>query len=99
MTLLGIIGFFIYPPVMLLALVALDLTSKKAVGTAAGFIGMFGYLGGRSTVNLVFGRVMDYYGPLLGRAVAWEMVIRLILGATLMAIILLTFTWRIRPRA
>ena len=36
------------------ALAALDLTSKKAVGTAAGFIGMFGYLG-RTTQALGFG--------------------------------------------
>jgi OPA family glycerol-3-phosphate transporter-like MFS transporter len=45
LTLFGIVGFFIYPPVMLLPVMGLDFTSKKAVGTAAGFIGLFGYLG------------------------------------------------------
>ena len=36
LTMLGVIGFFVYPPVMLLGVAALDVTSKKAVGTAAG---------------------------------------------------------------
>ena len=45
MAMLVIIGLFIYPPVMLLGVAGIDLTSKKAVGTAAGFIGLFGYLG------------------------------------------------------
>ncbi|EMG20544.1 glycerol-3-phosphate transporter domain protein [Leptospira interrogans serovar Copenhageni str. LT2050] len=30
---------------MLLGVAGLDFTSKKAVGAAAGFIGLFGYLG------------------------------------------------------
>ena len=36
----GVIGFFVYPPVLLLVVSALDFTSKKAVGTAAGFLGL-----------------------------------------------------------
>lgn len=45
MVLFAVIGFFVYPTVLLLVVSALDYTSKKAVGTAAGFIGLFGYLG------------------------------------------------------
>ena len=41
-----IIGFLIYGPVMLIGLHALELAHKKAAGTAAGFTGLFGYLGG-----------------------------------------------------
>ena len=41
-----IIGFLIYGPVMLIGLHALELAPKKAAGTAAGFTGLFGYLGG-----------------------------------------------------
>src|SRR5471030_2139477 len=40
------IGFLIYGPVMLIGLHALELAPKKAAGTAAGFTGLFGYLGG-----------------------------------------------------
>jgi OPA family glycerol-3-phosphate transporter-like MFS transporter len=40
------IGFLIYGPVMLIGLQALELAPKKAAGTAAGFTGLFGYLGG-----------------------------------------------------
>lgn len=39
------IGFLIYGPVMLIGLQALELAPKKAAGTAAGFTGLFGYLG------------------------------------------------------
>lgn len=42
------IGFLIYGPVMLIGLQALELAPKKAAGTAAGFTGLFGYLGGSS---------------------------------------------------
>ena len=41
-----IIGFFIYGPIMLIGLHALDLVPKKAAGTAAGFTGFFGYVFG-----------------------------------------------------
>ncbi len=39
------IGFLIYGPVMLIGVHALDLVPKKAAGTAAGFTGLFGYVG------------------------------------------------------
>ncbi len=90
MALMGIIGFFVYPPVMLLGVAALDLTSKKAVGTAAGFVGLFGYLG--STVQAQgIGYLAQHHG--------WPSVFYAILGCTVMAIILLAFTWRIKPQA
>jgi OPA family glycerol-3-phosphate transporter-like MFS transporter len=43
------IGFFIYGPIMMIGLHALDLVPKKAAGTAAGFTGFFGYFLGSST--------------------------------------------------
>jgi MFS transporter, OPA family, glycerol-3-phosphate transporter len=98
MTMLGTIGFFVYPPVMLLALAALDLTSKKAVGTAAGFIGMFGYVG-RTAQAKGFGWMVDHYSDLYDRATAWNIVIYAILASTVAAIMVLAFTWRVRPKA
>ncbi len=54
------IGFFVYPAVLLLVVSALDFTSKKAVGTAAGFLGLFGYLG-----RMVEGEGIGVAGPAL----------------------------------
>ena len=98
MLFLAIIGFFVYPPVMLLGVFGLDLTSKKAVGTAAGFIGLFGYLG-RAVQAKGFGWMVHHYGDLYGLEVGWNMVIFSILGCTVLAIIILGFTWNLRPKA
>ena len=98
MTFLAIIGFFIYPPVMLLGVYGLDLTSKKAVGTAAGFIGLFGYIG-RTVQAKGFGWIVDHYGKIFGIETGWNLVIYAILASTLLAIILLGFTWNIKPKA
>jgi OPA family glycerol-3-phosphate transporter-like MFS transporter len=90
LTLFGIIGFFIYPPVMLLPVMGLDFTSKKAVGTAAGFIGLFGYLG-RTAQGKGIGTLAEQYG--------WNAAFYGILASTLMGILLLSWTWNLKPRA
>ena len=54
------IGFFIYPVINLIVIAALDIASKKAIGTAAGFIGLFGYIG-RTVQAEAFGRTVDHY--------------------------------------
>ena len=59
------IGFFIYPVINLIVIAALDIVSKKAIGTAAGFIGLFGYLG-KMVQAKGFGRVVDQYSATLG---------------------------------
>ena len=97
MTMLAIVGFFVYPPVMMLGVMGLDFTSKKAVGTAAGFIGMFGYMG-RTVQAKGFGWMADHFTPLYGKEFAWELVIYAILGCTLMSIILLSFSWNVKPK-
>ena len=56
------IGFFVYGPVMLIGLFALDLVPKKAAGTAAGFTGLFGYVGGAVSANIVIGYAIDSSG-------------------------------------
>ena len=89
MSLLAVIGFFVYPPVMLLAVSGLDLTSKKAVGTAAGFIGLWGYLG-----RTVPGESSGYGGETHG----WDISLNLISLSALMAIFLLCFTIKVRPK-
>ncbi len=56
------VGFLIYGPVMLIGLQALELVPKKAAGTAAGFTGMFGYLGGSLAANALVGYMVDWFG-------------------------------------
>ena len=56
------IGFLIYGPVMLVGLQALELVPKKAAGTAAGFTGLFGYLGGSVAASAMMGYTVDYFG-------------------------------------
>tara|TARA_R110002096_G_scaffold433632_1_gene652772 strand:- start:8314 stop:9657 length:1344 start_codon:yes stop_codon:yes gene_type:complete len=79
------IGFFIYGPVMLIGVQALDLAPKKAAGTAAGFTGLFGYVGGAVSANVVIGLVVD--------AAGWSAGFALIAGACVLAMLLLALTW------
>jgi len=86
--LFGVIGFFVYPTVLLLVVSALDFTSKKAVGTAAGFLGLFGYLG-RTAESEGIGVLAQHYG--------WTTALDAVVIATALAIALLIFTWRLSP--
>jgi MFS transporter, OPA family, glycerol-3-phosphate transporter len=92
------IGLFIYPVINLIVIIALDLTGKKAIGTAAGLIGLFGYLG-RTAQAKCFGWILDYFGPLWGMQTAWSIVIAIVIACTFVAILLLAFTWRLKPKA
>ena len=98
MLLLASIGLFIYPVINLIVIIALDLTGKKAIGTAAGFIGLFGYLG-RMAQAKVFGWMLDYFSVLWGKEAAWAVVIVTIIACTFAAIVLMAFTWKLKPRA
>lgn len=84
----AIIGAFIYPPVMLLGVAALDFSSKKAVGTAAGFVGLFGYAG-TAAQSVALGYLADHYG--------WDSAIGAIIVCALMAIVLLMYASRFKP--
>ena len=56
------IGFFIYGPIMLIGLQALDMVPKKAAGTAAGFTGFFGYVFGSAFAGTGVGWIADHWG-------------------------------------
>ncbi len=90
MCLFGLIGFLVYVPVMFLGVMSLDLTTKKAVGTAAGFVGMFGYVGGRVIQGKGIGWLAQHYG--------WNHALWALLGCIFIGIVLLAFTWNVRPR-
>ena len=81
------IGFFIYGPVMLLGVQALDLAPKNAAGTAAGLTGFFGYFFGTAILaNSLIGYVAEN--------VSWDMTFVLLIGACLLSIVFMGLTYR-----
>ena len=98
MSMLVVIGFCIYPVINFIVIMALDLTSKKAIGTAAGFIGLFGYIG-RTIQAKGFGSLVDHLEPIYGKETAWNVVLYITLGCILAAIVLMSFTWKMKPKA
>jgi len=83
------IGFLIYGPVMLIGVAACDLVPKKAVGTAAGLTGLFGYLGA-TVAEVGIGYTVQQYG--------WNAGFVLIIAAGLIATLLLALTWNVHDR-
>jgi OPA family glycerol-3-phosphate transporter-like MFS transporter len=71
---------------MMIGVHALDLVPKKAAGTAAGFTGLFGYLGGAVAANIVIGIVVD--------AAGWDAGFALIATACVVAIGLIGVAWQ-----
>ena len=84
------IGFLIYGPVMLIGVQALDLVPKNAAGTAAGFTGLFGYLGGALTANIAIGYLIDEFG--------WDSSFILLIVACVLSILLIAYTWIIENK-
>lgn len=78
------IGFFIYGPVMLIGLQALDLVPKKAAGTAAGFTGFFGYVFGSAFAGTGVGWLYDHWG--------WDSVIIAMIVCCLLTIVFSALT-------
>jgi OPA family glycerol-3-phosphate transporter-like MFS transporter len=97
MLMLITIGFFIYPVINLIVIAALDIVSKKAIGTAAGFIGLFGYAG-RTVQAKGFGWTVDQYGAEHGVAAGWNVVLWLILACAGVTFLLLAIVWNLRTR-
>ena len=57
-----VIGMCVYGPIMLIGVQILDIIPKKAVGTAIGLIGLFGYWGGTTIATIGFGYIIDFFG-------------------------------------
>ncbi|WP_290381979.1 phosphoglycerate transporter protein PgtP [uncultured Muribaculum sp.] len=84
LSLIGI-GFFIYGPVMLIGVQALDLAPKNAAGTAAGLTGFFGYFFGTAILaNIVIGYVAG--------SVGWDWTFVLLLAACALSILFISYT-------
>ena len=79
------IGALIYGPMMLIGISAIDSVPTNAAGTASGFTGLFGYLGGQVLAGGFFGSITDHFG--------WNGGLVLMLSSCVLAIIFLAFTW------
>lgn len=73
-----VIGFFVYGPIMIIGLHALELVPKKAAGTAAGFTGFFGYVFGSAIAGSGVGWIADHYD--------WSGVFTTMIGCCLLTI-------------
>lgn len=81
------IGFFIYGPVMLIGVQALDLAPKNAAGTAAGLTGFMGYvLGTALLANVVIGYVAQNAG--------WNWTFVLLILSCVISILLMMLTYQ-----
>ncbi len=81
------IGFFIYGPVMLVGVQALDLAPKNAAGTAAGLTGFFGYFFGTAILaNIVVGYVAQTAG--------WNWTFIMLIGACLLSMLFMGLTYK-----
>ncbi len=89
MMLFAVIGFLVYVPVMFSGVMSLDLTSKKAVGTAAGFVGFFGYVG-RVLQGFGLGFTAQHYG--------WNAALLVSVVCAVMAILLLSLLWNVKAK-
>ncbi|AZP12537.1 glycerol-3-phosphate transporter [Undibacterium parvum] len=78
------IGFLIYGPVMLIGLHALELAPKKAAGTAAGFTGFFGYIGGSVAASALLGWTVERFG--------WNGGFIILVASCVLAILFMAFT-------
>ena len=90
LALFGVIGFFVYPAQMLLGICALDVTSKKAVGTANGLLSILGSLG-RVVESKGIGALAQHYG--------WDAALYGILASVVAGIALMSFLWNMTPKS
>lgn len=87
---LGLIGFLIYGPVMLIGVAALDLVPKKAGGTSAGFTGLFGYFFGTMGAEALMGYLVQNFG--------WDSGFFLLFASCSMAILFFILTWNVHNK-
>lgn len=86
------IGFFIYGPIMLLAVQAMDLVPKNAAGAAVGLIGFCTYLLGTAVLaNTVLGFIVQRFG--------WGVNFVVVLLGCLAAIFFMALTIKSERRA
>lgn len=82
------VGFFIYGPVALIGVQAVNLVPKNAAGTAAGFVGLFGYLFGDAVLSKIL------VGAVASSSYGWNGTFWIFMAASVLAIIFSATTWK-----
>ncbi len=90
MVLFGVLGFLIYAPVAFSGVMALDFTTKKAVGTATGLVGLFGYVG-RTIQAKGIGYIAENHG--------WDAVMNTIVICVSIGVFMVFLLWNAKAKA
>ena len=85
---LGLTGFAVYGPIALIGIQALSFVPKNAAGTAAGFVGLFGYLLGDAVLSKII------VGQVAGSDLGWGVTFWMFIAASIVATIICAVTWR-----
>ncbi len=83
------VGFFVYGPQVLVGVAAADFATKKAVGTAVGLTGFFGYFGAAIS-GLGAGWIADNYG--------WDGVFIFFIASAILSCFFFALTWNSRAK-
>jgi OPA family glycerol-3-phosphate transporter-like MFS transporter len=84
---LSLTGFAVYGPIAMIGIQALSFVPKNAAGTAAGFVGLFGYLLGDALLSkIVVGYVAD-------SAMGWNAIFWLFVVGSVVATLICAVTW------
>ena len=86
-TALSIIGGAVYGPIAMIGIQALSLVPKNAAGTAAGFMGLFGYLFGDAVLSKI---AMGYVAS---SALGWNFTFQMFLFTSLLAAAICMLAW------
>jgi sugar phosphate permease len=81
---LFLVGFFVYGPQVLVGVASADFASKKAIGTANGFVGTMGYVGSALS-GVGVGWLIDETG--------WSGAFSFFITASLLGSYLFFLTW------
>lgn len=84
---LAVIGGSVYGPVAMIGVQALSLVPKNAAGTAAGFLGLFGYLIGDAVLSKIA------IGYVAESSLGWDTVFEIFVLTSLLAAILCMVAW------
>ena len=84
---LSLAGFAVYGPIAMIGIQALSFVPKNAAGTAAGFVGLFGYLLGDAVLSkIVIGHLAD-------SSLGWGVTFWMFVAGSLVATLICAVTW------
>ena len=84
---LSLTGFAVYGPIAMIGIQALSFVPKNAAGTAAGFVGLFGYLLGDAVLSkIAIGYVAD-------SSLGWGVTFWMFIVGSLIATLICAVTW------